>query len=43
MTESPRVGDAAPPLDLPALGGGRVRLAPRPGRSIIVSFLRHAG
>lgn len=37
------IDDPAPPLDLPALGGGRIQLPREPGRPVIVSFLRHAG
>jgi len=43
MSHPPRVGDPAPPLDLPSLDGGRVELPRSPGRPVIVSFLRHAG
>jgi len=38
-----RVGDEAPALELPALAGGRVRLAELRGQPVLVSFLRHAG
>ncbi|MEX2465437.1 MAG: hypothetical protein WD995_00920 [Gemmatimonadota bacterium] len=43
MNQPPAVGDVAPELDLPALGGGRARLPERLDRPVIVSFLRHAG
>lgn len=43
VIQAPRAGDPAPALDVPALGGGRVRLADEAGRPVIVSFLRHAG
>ncbi len=43
MTQPPTVGDTAPPLDLPTIGGGRVRLEELRGRPVLVSFLRHAG
>lgn len=42
MTKLPHPGDPAPPLDLPALDEGRVRLEDRRHRPVIVSFLRHA-
>jgi thiol-disulfide isomerase/thioredoxin len=34
----PRIGDPAPPLELPTLDGKRVALAPRPGQVTIVDF-----
>ena len=43
MATPPRVGDPAPPIDLPALDGQRFQLADREGRAVVVSFLRHAG
>jgi hypothetical protein len=43
MSNAPTPGTAAPPIDLPAIDGGRVRLGDPPGRPMIVSFLRHAG
>jgi peroxiredoxin len=42
MTEPLTPGDAAPPLDLPALDNGRIRLDDRRGRPVIVSFLQEA-
>jgi peroxiredoxin len=44
MTPSPpKVGDPAPPLELPLLGGGSFRLEDHRGRPFLVIFLRHAG
>lgn len=43
MSQPPRVGSPAPPLDLPTLDGGRVGLDGPRERPVIVSFLRHAG
>lgn len=43
MNHPPSLGDPAPTLDLPTLQGDRFRLAARPERPLIVSFLRHAG
>jgi peroxiredoxin len=43
MTKPLTPGDAAPPLDLPALDQGRIRLDDRRGRPVIVSFLQEAG
>lgn len=37
-----RVGDAAPPLELPAANGVCVRLEDFCGRPVLVSFLSHA-
>ncbi len=43
-TPSPlQVGQPAPPLELPTLDGGLLRLADLRGRAVLVSFLRHAG
>lgn len=39
----PRLGESAPPLELPDLDGNRVRLAELRGRPVLVSFLRHGG
>lgn len=39
----PRVGEPAPPLELPTLDGGSLRLEDLRGRPVLVSFLRHAG
>ena len=43
MATAPQPGEAAPPLDLPTLEGGRVALTDLSGRQVLVSFLRHAG
>lgn len=40
---SVEVGGIAPPLALGTLDGGRVVLAGKRGRTVIVTFLRHAG
>lgn len=40
---SPQVGQLAPPLELPLLAGGQVRLADLRGQAVLVTFLRHAG
>lgn len=37
-----KVGDIAPPLDLPDAAGARVRLEGFRGRAALVSFLSHA-
>ncbi len=42
-TAPPEVGEPARPLDLPRLGGGRVRVPDPEGRIVLLSFLRHAG
>jgi len=42
-TTPPAVGNTAPPLSLPTLGGGRYRLEDHRERPVLVSFLRHAG
>ena len=39
----PRVGDPAPPLELPLLDGGTFDLADHRSRPFLVVFLRHAG
>ncbi len=39
----PAVGTPAPPLTLPAIGGGTVSLQQFHGRPVLLSFLRHAG
>ncbi len=41
--DAPRPGDPAPPLALPALDGGSVRLEDLRGIPVLVTFLRHAG
>lgn len=41
MTE-PRAGDPAPDFDLPATGGGRVRLADLAGRPTVLFFFPQA-
>jgi peroxiredoxin len=38
-----RVGEPAPPLELPDLGGVRVRLENLRGRAVLIVFFRHAG
>jgi len=40
--DGPRVGEAAPALQLPLEGGGTYTLAARPGHPVLVSFLSHA-
>lgn len=42
-SSAPAVGEPAPPLDLPTIGGGRLRLEELRGRPVLLSFLRHAG
>lgn len=39
----PGVGDRAPALELPTLGGEPFSLEDLRGRPVLVSFLRHAG
>ena len=43
MPIPPAVGDDAPDLQLPDLGGEVHSLAALGGRAVLVSFLRHAG
>ncbi|HET8894881.1 MAG TPA: hypothetical protein VFM96_12365 [Gaiellaceae bacterium] len=38
-----KVGEPAPPLDLPDLSGTRHRLADLRGRAMLIVFFRHAG
>lgn len=38
----PQIGDAAPPLELAAPSGIRIRLEDFRGRSVLLSFLSHA-
>jgi len=38
MSDAPKAGDAAPDFDLPADGGGRVRLADFAGRKLVLYF-----
>ena len=40
---APSVGETARPLELPDLGGNRVRLEDLRGRAVLLVFLRHAG
>lgn len=37
-----RIGDTAPPLELPTAAGEQVRLEDGRGRAVLVSFLSHA-
>lgn len=39
----PQVGQVAPELALPTLGGDTVDLRQLHGRAVLISFLRHAG
>lgn len=39
----PSTGATAPALDLPLLDGGRFALSALSGRTVLVTFLRHAG
>lgn len=39
----PRIGEPAPPLELPTLEDALWRLADLQGKRVLVSFLRHAG
>jgi peroxiredoxin Q/BCP len=38
MTDAPKAGDMAPDFDLPAAGGGRVKLADFKGRKLVLYF-----
>lgn len=42
-SRAPHVGEPAPPLALPAIGGGGFRLEDARGRPLMLTFLRHAG
>lgn len=43
MSTAPRVGDPAPPLELPDIAGRVVSLDDLRDQPVLVSFLRHAG